>query len=104
VILAIIGAITPKILFAVAAKPFPVPRFLVGKISGVYAYRTPYMILLVTLYPQFHPSKALELRAVVDAKRKTPVRIVAIDMAPLRPMRGSSTAHPAINAPGMPYY
>jgi hypothetical protein len=61
-------------------------------------------MLLVTLYPQFHPNKALEVRAVVDAKRTTPVRMVAIDMAPLRPMRGSSTAHAAINAPGMPHY
>lgn len=101
-ILAMIGAITPNILFAVAARPFPVPRSLVGKISGVYAYKTPYIILLVILYPQFHPSKALEVRAVVEQKRKTPVRTVAIDMAPLRPIRGSSTAQAAINAPGIP--
>ena len=34
-ILAIIGAMTPNIRLAVAAKPLPVPRSLVGNISGV---------------------------------------------------------------------
>ena len=31
---AIIGDMTPKIRLAVAARPVPVPRSLVGKISG----------------------------------------------------------------------
>lgn len=41
---ATMGAIIPKIRFAVAASPFPVPRFLVWNSSGVIAYKTPYMI------------------------------------------------------------
>lgn len=32
--------------------------------------------LLKNVYPQFHPNKALELRAVVVAKRKTPVSAI----------------------------
>lgn len=35
---------TPKILFAVATIPFPVPLSFVGNNSGDTAYRTPYMI------------------------------------------------------------
>src|SRR5579859_6543416 len=97
-----IGAMTPKIRFAVAARPLPVPRSLVGKISGVYAYNTPYIILLVILYPQFHPRRAFEVRAVVEQNRNTPVNTVATDIAPFRPIRGSSTAQAAINAPGIP--
>lgn len=31
------------------------------------------MMLFVTLYPQFHPRRALDERAVVAAKSKTPV-------------------------------
>jgi hypothetical protein len=38
-------AIIPKILFVEAVNAFPVPLSFVGKISGVYAYRTAYMIL-----------------------------------------------------------
>jgi hypothetical protein len=33
----------PKTRFAVAARALPVPRSLVGKTSGVYAYNTAYM-------------------------------------------------------------
>jgi hypothetical protein len=46
----------------------------VGKSSGVMAYKTPYMILLVKLYAQFHPRRLFERRAVVDARMKTPVK------------------------------
>jgi len=53
---------------------FPVPRSFVGNNSGVIAYKTPYITLLVKLYAQFHPSKELEDRAVVEARMKTPVR------------------------------
>jgi hypothetical protein len=42
----------------------------------VTAYSTPYMILLVKLYAQFHPSRELELRAVVEIKMRIPVRAV----------------------------
>ena len=38
-------AIIPNILFVVAVRAFPVPRSFVGKISGVYAYNTAYMML-----------------------------------------------------------
>jgi hypothetical protein len=68
--------ITPQIRFPVAVKAFPVPLSLVGNSSGVMAYRTPYMILLVKLYAQFHTSRELELRDVVENKMRIPVRAV----------------------------
>ena len=40
------------------------------------AYRTPYIILLVKLYAQFHPSRELELREVVESKMRIPVRAI----------------------------
>jgi hypothetical protein len=46
-------------------------------------------MLLVNEYPQFHPSRAGELRAVVEAKRKTPVSAVGRD-AGKRPELGNS--------------
>jgi hypothetical protein len=64
----------PKILFAVATIAFPVPRSFVGNNSGVSAYRTPYITLLTKLYAQFHPRRALDVRAVVEARMNTPVR------------------------------
>ena len=68
------GDMIPKILLAAATSALPVPRSLVGKSSGEMAYNTPYMTLEVKLYPQFQPSKVLDEREVVVAKRKTPVR------------------------------
>ena len=65
---------TPKIRFAIATIALPVPRERVGKSSGVRAYKTPYMILLTKLYPQFQPSNAAEVLAVVEASRNTPVK------------------------------
>jgi hypothetical protein len=65
---------TPNILFAVAVIAFPVPRAFVGKSSGVIVSRVPNMMLLVRLYAQFHPRRALEDRDVVEARMKTPVR------------------------------
>lgn len=65
---------TPQIRFPVAVKELPVPLSLVGNSSGVMAYSTPYMILLVKLYAQFQPSRALEFRAVVEIKMKIPVK------------------------------
>ena len=41
--------IMPKILFAVAVIALPVPLSFVGNNSGVRAYSTPYMTLLVKL-------------------------------------------------------
>ena len=64
----------PKTRLALAQIAFPVPRSFVGNSSGVTAYRTPYMTLLVNVYPAFHPRNALDVRAVVAAQRKTPVR------------------------------
>jgi hypothetical protein len=40
--IAMIGAMMPNIRFEVAASALPVPRSLVGKISGVNPYRTAY--------------------------------------------------------------
>lgn len=134
------GAMIPKIRFAVEARPFPVPRSFVGKscrrnliqsrytrrrylTSGVIAYSTPYIMLLVKVYPQFQPRSPSLVRAVVPAKRNTPVRtvqpehiiidhtnnalgrrhsLVEIDNAPFLPMYGRSTAQPPTKAPGMP--
>jgi hypothetical protein len=64
---------TPNIRFAVAVRAFPVPLALVGKSSGVMVSNVPNMMLLVRLYAQFHPRRALEDRDVVDARMKTPV-------------------------------
>ena len=64
----------PKTRFAMATSALPVPRSFVGKSSGDSAYNTPYMMLLVKEYAQFHPSNASDVRAVVDAKRNTPVK------------------------------
>jgi hypothetical protein len=60
-------AMIPKTRFAVAVNAFPVPLSFVGKISGVYAYRTAYIILLKKLNAQFHPSNEADVRAVVEA-------------------------------------
>lgn len=75
-------------------NPFPVPRSLAGKISGVIAYITPYIIctedlfcliivegeisviltLIKNVYTQFQASKALDDRAVVVPNSITEVR------------------------------
>lgn len=60
------------------------------------------MMLLTKLYAQFQPSSALEVVAVVDAYKKTPVRVVESARAPLRPKRGSSMRKPPRIQPGMP--
>ena len=66
--------IIPKTRLAVATIALPVPRSLVGNSSGETAYKTPYMILLVNVYPQFHPRSALDVLAVVPPNKKTSVR------------------------------
>lgn len=110
----------PNTRFALATMAFPVPRSLVGNNSGDTAYNTPYITLLVKLYPQFHPSSAFDVRAVVDARMKIPVRtwsnsvntshasglgwhiLVNIERVPRRPRNGNSTQYPAMRAPGIP--
>lgn len=64
---------TPVVWFAAETIAFPVPRSRVGKSSGETAYKTPYITLLVNVYAQFHASSAFDVRAVVAAKRNTPV-------------------------------
>lgn len=64
----------PKTRFALATKAFPVPLSFVGNNSGVIAYSTPYITLLVKLYAQFQPRSALDVRAVVETRINTPVR------------------------------
>ena len=54
----------------------PVPLAFVGKSSGVIVSKTPYIMLLVRLYAQFHPRRALEDREVVEARMNVPVRAV----------------------------
>ncbi len=68
----------PNTRLADAVNALPVPRSFVGNTSGLRAYKTPYMMLLVKLYPQFHPKRALEERAVVDAKMNAPVSTRAV--------------------------
>lgn len=109
---------TPKTRFALAVIAFPVPLSFVGNNSGESAYKTPYITLLVKLYPQFQPRRALEVRAVVEAMMKAPVSTgkmlavawnesrsilhVEIHNVPRLPRYGSSTIHPASRAPGTP--
>lgn len=64
----------PNTRLAVDTMALPVPRSFVGNNSGDTAYRTPYITLLVKVYPQFHPRSEFDVRAVVPTKRKTPVR------------------------------
>jgi hypothetical protein len=64
----------PNTRFALATMAFPVPLSFVGNSSGESAYRTPYMTLLVKLYPQFHARRLLDVRAVVEASMNIPVR------------------------------
>jgi hypothetical protein len=45
-----------------------------GNNSGVKANRTPYITLLVKLYAEFHPRRAFDVRALVEARMNTPVR------------------------------
>ena len=59
-------------------------------------------MLLKKLYPQFQPSKAFEVFAVVEAYRNTPVRTVELASAPFRPNFGISTNAPPMRAPGTP--
>ena len=92
----------PNTRFAVAVSAFPVPRSLVGKISGVYPYSTAYIMLEEKLKAHCHPRRASEVKAVVEAYRKTPVTIVEIARVPRRPKLGSSTKAPPSNAPGTP--
>ena len=76
------------------------------------------MMFDVNEYAQFHPRSAFELRAVVDAKRNTPVETGSIheylsssgqeyspdasESVPLRPRYGTSTRYPPMMAPGTP--
>lgn len=92
----------PKIRFAAATMALPVPLSFVGNSSGERAYSTPYMMLDVKLYPQFHPKRALDVRAVVLTNKNTPVNIVLMESVPFRPRYGSSINQPAIKAPGIP--
>lgn len=83
-----------------ATIALPVPRDFVGNSSGESAYSTPYMTLLVNVYPQFQPSKAFEVRAVVPAKRNTPVRARNVLSAELYLMGTSVGEHTGGNGEG----
>lgn len=60
------------------------------------------MMFDMKLKPQFQPSSEFDVKAVVDAKRNTPVNTVERAKAPFRPNLGTSTNTPPIRAPGMP--
>jgi hypothetical protein len=95
-------AIIPKTRLAVAVNALPVPRSLVGKISGVYPYKTAYMMFEKKLNAQFQPRSAEEVTAVVEQYRNTPVSTVDTARVPLRPNLGTSTRIPPRMAPGTP--
>ena len=74
-------------------------------------------MLEVNEYAQFHPSRALEFLAVVEAKRNIPVSTVhrlfnvksimiglrvESESVPRRPSTGRSTMKPPMMAPGTP--
>lgn len=92
----------PKTRFAVAVSALPVPRCGVTNVSGVYAYSTAYMTLLVKLYAQFQPSRLALSSAVVLASRNAPVAAVPSASVPRRPNPLSSTRTPPSSAPGTP--
>lgn len=54
------------------------------------------------LKAQFQPNNALEVTAVVEQYRNTPVSAVDVAKVPLRPNRGISTSAPPTRAPGTP--
>ena len=58
------------------------------------------MTLLVNVYPQFQPSRAFEVRAVVPAKRNTPVRARNVLSAELSPMATGVGEHTGGNGEG----
>ena len=98
----IIGAISPQIRLTHAAIPDPVPRCTLGRISGVYAYSTPYITFWVNAVAQLNPKIAAVVRALaVKRKRKIPVNIVERLMTPFLPIR-HSMINPAIIEPGIP--
>jgi hypothetical protein len=70
--------IIPKTRLAPATSAFPVPLSFVGNTSGESAYSTPYMMLLMKLYPQFHPRSESDERAVVVARMNAPVSTVMV--------------------------
>jgi len=53
-------------------------------------------------YAQFHPSNALDVCAVVEARMNTPVKRVEMDNVPFLPICLSSTRRPPSIAPGTP--
>jgi hypothetical protein len=95
-------AMIPNTLFAVAVKAFPVPRSFVGNISGVYAYKTAYIMFEKKLNAHCQPRSAAEVFAVVEQYKKTPVSTVDTASVPRRPNRGTSTKTPPSRAPGTP--
>jgi hypothetical protein len=92
----------PKTRLAVAVKALPVPLSFVGNISGVYAYKTAYITFEQNEYAQFHPRRALEVCAVVEARMNTPVKRVEADRVPFLPTCLISTRRPPRIAPGTP--
>ena len=83
------GATKPVILFRKLATPVPAPRTGAGKISGVKAYRTPYMMFCENASTQ-------EKKSCEDGdlpymtKRKRKIADMSVDMAsvPRRPRKG----------------
>lgn len=54
------------------------------------------------LKAQFQPSNALDVTAVVEAYRNTPVSTVEAESVPFLPKPRTSTRAPPISAPGTP--
>lgn len=68
----------------------------------MYPYSTAYIMFEKKLNAQFQPSRALDVTAVVEAYRNTPVRIVEAESVPFLPKPRTSTRAPPSSAPGTP--
>ena len=96
------GAQRPAIRFRQLEIPLPVPRLGAGKTSGVYAYRTPYIIFWKKFSREEQTSWMSGSVEAVKQKIRTPVIRVAVIIVPLRPMYLMSTVQHARMEPGRP--
>uniref|UniRef100_A0A1Y1KSL5 Uncharacterized protein n=1 Tax=Photinus pyralis TaxID=7054 RepID=A0A1Y1KSL5_PHOPY len=100
-----IGAINPVILFRKLATPVPAPLTGAGKISGVNAYSTPYMMFCENAATQENASWAVGVFPNIT-KRKRNMADTRVEPAkvPRRPKKGDgeSTRYAASTLPGTP--
>jgi hypothetical protein len=105
IVAAMIGAISPVTLFRKLATPVPAPLTGAGKISGVKAYRTPYMIFCAKASTQEKANwEEADVPNCAKRKRKMADMKVEIASVPRRPRNGESrsTVYAASKLPGTP--